>query len=194
VESPLVFETYWPVAHHGLILVTTRRRTLTAQPINKSIEISELSPLDGANFLVHSLQRETINEKDPDFQAAIKISMELNGLPLAISQMAAFITARHMSLDSFIELYKKYQQRIHRERKPGWKYPGYKHSLDTVWQLSFDALDEEDSSCLGILALLLPDEIQIHLFETPAKFEHMSTLSFCTDEYRYEMVLCKIQD
>lgn len=184
VESSRVFDLYWPAANHGSVLITTRRRSLTAQPINKAIGLEEFTPLSGAQFLVHLLQGRVVREEDPEFQAAIKVSIRLSGLALAISQMAALINARNMSPEKFIIHYDKYQSKMLQERKPGWKYPGYNHALDTVWELSFNALKSESRILLSIMSYLAPDSIPLQLFNGSAESLKRPSIAFCADEYK----------
>lgn len=185
VETPMVFETYWPVSSHGSILITTRKLGLTTQPISQSIELYEFSPILGARFLVHNLRERHISEQDAEFQNARKISSKLFGHTLAISQMAALILAKGWTLEKFLVMYDKHTRKIHGERKSGWKYPGYEHAIDTVWQLSFSTLDSDAKHCLGIISLLMPDSILQELFEVSTKHLEDVGLSFCEDEYSY---------
>jgi hypothetical protein len=186
VETPLVFVTYWPVSNHGSILITTRKFGLTTQPISKSIELHEFSPDLGARFLIHNLPGRNITEQDSEFDTAHKISLELSGHALAISQMAALILAKGLSLDKFIAMYDKHSKKMHRERKSGWKNPGYEHAIDTVWELSFSGLETNARNCLSILSFLMPHSIPQELFEGSTDGLAHPTLKFCEDEYWYE--------
>ncbi|PVH73049.1 hypothetical protein DL98DRAFT_576474 [Cadophora sp. DSE1049] len=161
VESGHIFDLYWPVAEHGSILITTRRRGYATQPVSVGLELKEFDSTQGARFLVHSLLNEITDEFNPEFKAAMGLSEKLSGLALAISQMAALINARSMSLDKFMILYDKHQKKVHRERRTGWKYAGYNHALDTVWELSFEALEPDSRLLLGILSFLVPDTIPL---------------------------------
>ncbi len=184
VESARVFDLYWPAAHRGSILITTRRRSLTTQPVNDFIELETFASSDGAQFLLHLLQDREIRKEDPEFQTAIEISTRLGGLSLAISQIAALITARNMSLDKFIKFFDKYQGKMLRERKPGWKYPGYNHAIDTVWDISFDALETEGRVLLSVLSYLSPDSVPLQLFDGSVESLKRPSLAFCADIYK----------
>lgn len=170
----------WPAFDHGAILITTRHRALASQPIETGLEIKEFQVEEGAKLLVHLLQNKVPTPLEDD--AAIEVSTLLNGYALAISQMAAYINARAMRIEDFLVLYKKYPKRLHRERKPGWKYVEYKHALDTVWDISFESLNESASLCLDMLSFLAPDSIPLDLFEAPESLKLPHQLSFCQDE------------
>jgi len=113
------------------------------------------------------------------------VSLKLDGHALAINQMAALMNARKMSPTKFLRLYADNPLRVHRERKVGWKYIGYQHALDTVWNMSFEALDQDASLCLGILSWLAPDSIPRALFEHSKSVSLPKSLDFCQDEFRY---------
>jgi hypothetical protein len=62
---------------------------------------------------------------DGELEAARGVTKQLGGLPLALNQMAALINARNYSIKDFGALYSKNEQRLHKQRKNGWKYIGY---------------------------------------------------------------------
>ncbi|KAF2106247.1 P-loop containing nucleoside triphosphate hydrolase protein, partial [Lophiotrema nucula] len=181
VEDVRIFEDCWPVAKRGSVLVTTRHPTVAVQPIDIGIEIEPFSTEDGAGILEHLLQAH--NDSEAERQARLDLSLRLNGHALAISQMAALINAKHMSVASFVPYYDKYTRKIHRERKAGWKYVGYNHALDTVWLLSFGALSQQARTCLSIFALLDPDRIPDKLFKPLDQADLPAILDCLRDEY-----------
>jgi hypothetical protein len=170
------------VARRGSILITTKRRTVASQLVDKAIEIREFGPIPGAKFLLHSLGM-VLDESDEEFRVAIDLSKKLSGHALAISQMAAFIKARQLVLKDFEHLYDKCKKRIHRERKAGWKYIGYTDALDTVWLLSFKSLNSDDRLCLGAFSYLAPDFIPTMLLEVLDKNGELPALRFFSDDF-----------
>ena len=183
VETPLIFTTYWPVSDHGRILITTLKLGLTTQPIARRIELQEFNIETGRKFLIHNLPERDITESSPEYEKALEISTRLSGHALAISQMAALILVKRLSLEKFLTMYDKHSKRLHRERKNGWTYPGYEHAIDTVWELSFNTLEEDARKCLGILSFLMPDSIPQEIFEASEKTIEQFSLDFCEDEY-----------
>lgn len=180
VEDHQVLIDAWPAAHHGAILVTTRRRGFAVQPIDKGIELKEFSDSEGAEMLHHLL---TSRKRSPsEDAAALEVSKLLNGYALAISQMVAYINSRGIKIQAFLSLYKKYPKKLHREKKPGWKYVGYSHALDTVWELSFESLDDKASPFLSVLSFLSPDSIPVALFEDQDSLNLSAGFGFCKDE------------
>ncbi|OKL62715.1 hypothetical protein UA08_01361 [Talaromyces atroroseus] len=183
VETPLIFESYWPVSNHGSILITTRKLGLTTQPIAKRTELQEFDADGGRQFLIHNIFQRNIVEGSQEYEKALEISVRLSGHALAISQMAALILVKGLSLEKFLVMYDKHSKRMHRDRKNGWKYPGYNHAIDTVWELSFSELDQDARTCLGILSFLMPDSIPQEIFEASDMSMEQFSLQFCEDEY-----------
>ncbi|KAK1636214.1 hypothetical protein BDP81DRAFT_429256 [Colletotrichum phormii] len=54
-------------------------------------------------------------------EAAQQVSTLLGGLPLALNQMAALINSRSCSIEDFQAMYIKHEQRLHKQKKSGWK-------------------------------------------------------------------------
>ena len=153
---------------------------MASQPIEFGYEINSFTVEQGAQFLLHLLSNRAQNRTEA--KAASELSDKLNGHALAISQMAAYMNARTMSITAFLVLYEKYPKRLHRERKAGWKYIGYNHGLDTVWDISFGGLGKSAAACLGILSFLVPDAIPDVLLEPPITVTLHDSLKFCQDE------------
>ena len=180
VESHHILNDCWPNASHGAILVTTRNHTVASLPIDRGLEIKEFSVEDGAAFLLYLLPPRQFSKLEKE--AASELAALLHGYALAISQMAAYIAARSILIKDFLALYKKYPQRLHREKKPGWKYLGYKHAVDTVWDISFEALNQTSMFCITIMSFLSADAIPDSLFKVDEPITVLEQLSFCQDE------------
>lgn len=156
---------------------------MASQPIDRGLEIREFSVEDGAQYLLLQLAMTVPNQEDRD--AALEISKLLNGYALALSQMAAFVNSRSMKIKDFVNLYKKYPRRLHRERRPGWKYLGYDHAVDTVWDISFESIDAAALCCISVMSFLSPDGIPEHLFQVDDLTAAFKALTFCEDEMAY---------
>ena len=182
VENHHILTSYWPVTNQGAVLVTTRRRVVASQPVEFGLEIKDFSAEEGAKFLLHLIVDRKANADEET--AALELSTKLSGHALAISQMAAYMNARTMLIRSFLNLYNKYPQRLHREKKPGWTYIGYNHSLDTVWDISFEALNDSAKALLGVLCFCTPDSIPATLLAPSDPTILTKSLFFCQDELR----------
>jgi hypothetical protein len=62
----------------------------------------------------------------------------------------------------------------------------HESELQTMWNLSFAALDKNSRSFLGIAAFLLPELIPQSLFELGNDSDLEGHLEFCTDKARYD--------
>ncbi len=130
--------------------MTTRDVLVATLPIDTGLEINEFGVDDGAEFLLHMATSR--NRADGELEAARQVTNLLGGLPLALNQMAALINAKNCTVSEFHAMYLKYEERLHKEKKSGWKYLGYQHSLDTVFEMSFERLGREARTCLGVLS------------------------------------------
>jgi hypothetical protein len=182
VDSHEVLSDCWPVSRHGAVLVTTRDVVVATLPIDTGLEVNEFDDEQGAEFLL-AMASGRLREGD-EAATAKKVAQQLGGLPLAINQMAALINARNLSLRQFEVMYTKHEQRLHNQKKSGWKYLGYKHSLDSVWQLSFENLSNDARAFLGVLSFFSADSIPLEVFKTEDPERLPPPLAFCEDELR----------
>ena len=98
---------------------------------------------------------------------AMKIVEELDCMPLAVDIARAYIDRTGTPFEKYLEMYSrkhtvlfKNTQDMHRNQ--------YKHTVATVWNLSFEKLHERSTVAgliLGACAFLHPDAIPVSLFE-----------------------------
>lgn len=148
IESRSLCDKYWPKSSHGSVLVTTRKSKSKFSPALDRIKLSNYSKEDGANLLIHCLSCLSGQEKsviNAEFEQATEISSMLMGKPLLISQIAAFIRAKKLSLKEFLK-----------ENKST-----YRNSSDNraIWNFSIKSLDKDVREFFGSLSFLRPDSI-----------------------------------
>lgn len=163
--------------------MTTRDVLVATLPIDDGVEINEFDTEEGAKFLLHMAPKRKRHDNEMD--TARKVAEQLGGLPLALNQMSAVINARSCSIEDFHLMYLKHHRRLHREKKEGWKYLGYKHGLGTVWEISFSNLGSDARVCLGVLCFFSPDSIPKEVFTTKESDALPECLSFCGDDFAY---------
>lgn len=156
-----LLEEYWPTAHKGSIVLTSRDPL--ARSGRKGAELEPLGQEDAAKLL-----RELACADSPaDVKASLGIAKRLGGLPLAITQIAAFIDRYEMTLPEFL-VYFDEQTSIEKVAKarPLHLHSGdhYKHSLFTVWTL--EMLPQHGLALLEALSFLNPDSIKESLVNT----------------------------
>ena len=152
---------YWPLQSNGSVLITSRdplaKSFFTAK--SSGIDLEPFSNKEGATLL----QKMTGSEKEDPSGMAERISDQLGGLPLAISQMAGVIRRQDLRLTEFLESYEDASERgdLHKSKYPMGR-ANYPHDISSVW--AFEGLDTPTSSLLSSLALLDPDAIPESLF------------------------------
>lgn len=187
VDNHGVLDSSWPASQHGAVLVTTRDALVASLPIDRGLEVNEFDNADGARFLLHMATKRKRTEEEQE--AAQKVATRLGGLPLALNQMSALIDARHYSINEFHAMYDKYDQELHKEKKSGWKYLGYHHALDTVWEISFESLGGNARACLGVLSFFSADQVPSEVFRAKKRGAAPPLLSFCEHDLRLDEAL-----
>ncbi|EHA52743.1 hypothetical protein MGG_16848 [Pyricularia oryzae 70-15] len=150
-------KTAWPGATGGSvsILVTTRDLTVASSLAAQKIQVNALGDDEGTKLLLRAIDLEDGSPLDAEH--ALDISRTFGGLPLALAQVAGFITQRRLALKDFLPLYERYSYRVDSRRNPG---SDYEHTLSTVWDMSFQKLTETNSACLlNLLSFFEPDGI-----------------------------------
>ena len=144
------------------------------------------SAKEGSEFLFKMLARGEYSESEKT--SAKLLSENLGGLPLALHLMGIQIDQRGKLIEQFLSLYRRNSRRLHNRPKEGIQNIYYSHSLDTVWQTSFQLLSQEQESkaLMGILSFLSPDDIPESLFHVPNPTIALPPpIEFCLDEMRY---------
>lgn len=179
VEEPELLDNIWPSRGNGSILVTARAAAISFQLATERLEVPSFDEREGPELLMSLLGKQYEGQK----AAAKELAEKLGGHALAISQMAAVIKLRNMSLPSFNALYDTHREQLHRTHRRT-RAAGYSHFLDTVWKLSFKYLTIAGRALLAIIALLSPESIPRRFFLLEKPRERPPVLEFCDDEMR----------
>lgn len=193
LEDPNLLREYLPESP-GPVLVTTRRKAVASRisGMNKILELQPFERMDAMELFVSLLKTDPkyagkpIAFSETEINAAALLLEKLDGLALGIEQMAAYITYRDLSVETFVQKYDKMAMamRIHKKSE-GMKAT---HSLDTVWALSFNEAEEQNPDAYNIMAiisLLSATSIPLALFESCDEDFGNKYLSFCGDEEKY---------
>lgn len=178
VESVDLLMTYWPTATRGHAVVTTRNHTFAFYPTDGGLEITEWDTETGSQFLAHLLSTDIGNQlTEEETHSAHELSLKLSGHALALSLMAGLIHRRSWSIEEFVEMYKRYPQKVH----------GIfgNSSINALWDMSFRSLSERACAILGVLAFLSPDSIPQTLFEPMDPSVFPDSLKFCKDPFDF---------
>lgn len=92
----------------------------------------------------------------------MKTTEVLGYLPLALVQAGAFVAARHISLENFLEIYHKSYNRAFAKKQPRGVGTYDDRSILTTWEISFTTIREtnEDAAELLSLCSFLFNEVQ----------------------------------
>jgi hypothetical protein len=149
-------EAFLPPAGRGRVLITSRNRNW---PPGQVMYVPVLDTEVAAAFMV-------TRTGDADGQAAAGLAAELDGLPLALEQAAAYIRASGGSLVRYLGSFRERRGRLLARGEP----TGYSQTVATTWSLAFTQLEQsapEAVSLLRLLACCAPEPIPIRLLLQP---------------------------
>lgn len=164
VEDFEIVRDILPVAKHGHVLLTTRVQDTggLAQPV----AVETLSPEVGARLLLRRaelLERASIADRE----LAQRISGVMGGLPLALVQAGAYISASGCDLAGYLDRYEKQRAKLLQRRDE--LNSDYPESVATTWALSFEKVEQTNPAAADLLRLCafldaeaIPEEMIIH--------------------------------
>jgi hypothetical protein len=133
-------ERFLPPAGPGRILITSQNPNW---PHGQPLAVPVLDTEVAADFLV-------TRTSDPDQQAARELASELDGLPLALAQAAAYIMATGGTLARYLALFRQRRPDMLSRGEP----TGYSGTGATTWSLAFGRLGQSAPSAVGLLRLV----------------------------------------
>lgn len=151
----------FPRDNNGTLLLTSRDSVATEEVTTSRVIVPEFSVSEGSEFLSSLLPDGVIS--NPESRAILKdISYTFHGYPLALAQAAGFIRTGGCSLAEFLTT-------IHDKRNStaiaSIPVSDYHATLLTVWDLSFQSLNNQSRKILEILVYLDPDSVPHELLE-----------------------------
>jgi tetratricopeptide (TPR) repeat protein len=158
-----VVPDYLPSAGTGHLLLTTRVPAVTAVRA-RPVDLDKLAPADGARLLLRRagrLEAEVpLDPADPEHAAALAISAEVDGLPLALDQAGAFIEEMTSSPSEYLDLYRAEGDDLRRRR--GDLGERDHASVTTTFSLAFAKVQQAGPAAADLLrlcAFLAPEAI-----------------------------------
>ena len=136
------------------VLITTRRGGYAG--LGTVIDLDVLTLPEAVDLLAR--RRPGI---DP--HAAEQIARELDGLPLALEQVAAYMDQAGLTGPEYLQLWRERSSDLHGRGHPDH----HRDTIATLWQLSLERLRTRNPAAvqmLGICAWLAPDPIPLDLF------------------------------
>lgn len=176
---------YIPYSGNGSVLLTSRDPNAKTHFFDDGLGMDlEPLPVVEAASLLRKLV-ETGHNSD-ETSASIQVAIKVDGLPLAMTQMAGFIRRKHLSIQEFVSLYStdsRYAE-VHCYKNPA-QARRYGATLATFY--NFQDFSINARRLLHQLAFLNPDRIREDIFVNP----NNQTCSWTSEAYvdaRYELL------
>ena len=150
-EEGTALSSYLPSRSEGSILITTRDKTVGRNLANgrEPIVVLSMTPDEGKAML---------RSRVPNIQSEVdldKIPVELEFVPLAISQAAAFIGQNCITPSKYLELLQANEAAILDEGFYDWRRdPDAQNSVTRTWSLSFDLIRKQKPYAADIHSLM----------------------------------------
>ena len=160
---------FLPEHSSGDVLLTTRLQALGT--LAQSIEVEKMGRDEGIIFLLRrtkilSTDAELDQSTQKNQEPANKIVSALDGLPLALDQVGAYIEETHCSLSHYLILYGTRRKELLRRR--GRFHTDHPDLVAITWSISFQQVERESTAAAELLYLLafldpeaIPEEIII---------------------------------
>jgi tetratricopeptide (TPR) repeat protein len=148
-NAPAEIRDYLPGAG-GHVLITSRNPAWGS--VARRVEVKKWPAEVAVAFL---LQR----TGQVDTNAAEGLARELDFLPLALEQAAAYVEATGTTLADYRALFRTHASALLQRGAPGADYPA---TVATTWELSFQKVEEESPAAAALLhlcAFFAPDDI-----------------------------------
>jgi len=145
----------------GHVLITTRLQATGG--IAELVELNKMTPDEGARFLLRRAK------KQDGLAPAREISIELDGLPLALDQAGAFIEETPSTFAEYLDLYRAEGAALRARR--GKLAPDHA-SVTITFSLAFAKLAEANPAAADVVrgcAFLAPDAIPEEIFTQAGK-------------------------
>ena len=169
VDNLEMLSDYLPIYSSGDVLLTTRLQALGT--LAHSIEVEKMGLVEGVKFLLRrtkilSADAELDQATQENQEPAVEIVTALDGLPLALDQVGAYIEETHCSLIHYLNLYGTSRKELLRRRG---RFPAdHPDSVAITWSISFQKVEHESMPAADLLYLLafldpeaIPEEIII---------------------------------
>ncbi|KAI9709423.1 MAG: hypothetical protein M1812_007700 [Candelaria pacifica] len=136
-----------PRTAHGRILVTSRDSRMAGLvdgqvvPAQNGISVASMSEAEGVDLLKQSIPQDLFNESEKsNAEQCARLASMLGGLPLALSQAAAFIRNERTSPKEFSRLYESARDHSELYRFPAYSQDKERQSVLLTWEVSYKRL------------------------------------------------------
>lgn len=171
VEELALLKPFLPASDQGALLLTTHLQSLGN--LAKPIELTPMTSQEGCTFLLARTNRPHRGQKKATLDAqeeaaALALTDQMGGLPLALEQAGAYIDATQCSISDYLQLFQTMQQHLLDMHEPFSDHP---LSVKQTFLLSFEQIAQRHqlaTALLNICAFLAPDAIPETFFQQVA--------------------------
>ncbi len=197
-DSLQLVRDFLPPAFGGHLLLTTRAQSMGR--LAHSLPVEKLEPPVGALFV---LQRAGIlppsatweQAAPSEREAALAIVREMDGLPLALDQAAAYMEEAPYSAADYLRLYRR--QRATLLQRRGGLVPDHPASVATTWRLAFTQVEQTNPAAADLLrlcAFLHAEAIPEELLTAGASKLGPALQAAVTDEVAFNEAIGALRD
>jgi tetratricopeptide (TPR) repeat protein len=147
----------------GNVLITSRRSNWPDEVADLSID--KLDEADAAAYLLEKTEGKRAKSAE-DEALAKEIARELDGLPVALEQAAAYVCQRRIGFGAYLKDFKESREKVLSWYKGEVNYPV---AVLAAWETTKERLGPCEQGILGMAAFLGPEAIPAGLFESQAK-------------------------
>jgi hypothetical protein len=178
VEDHKILEQLWPASTNGSVIITCRSQSVATKQTTDVMHLDCFAPETGTEVLLSLTGLKPSNEEDA--AAARELCELLGGFPLAMVQISEFINERGYSYQELLPVYKRSAAKIFARSSVPLQY---EHTLNTVWDVSFQTLSVEGKILLNVLVFFDPDVIPEWLIANQKAHITEPSLSFLLDDF-----------
>ena len=147
---------YLPESDLGLTIFTTRSYEVAQSLVGSDVvEVERMLPEEAVTMLEQAVARK---ESLDDETTRSDLLVELDNLPLAITQAVAYINVNRISISDYLDLVKSTEQNVvevmSTEILDKTRYKQAANAVATTWIISFQQIVERDADAAGLLRFM----------------------------------------
>ncbi len=157
VESKENIEKLLPKKGNGQILITSQSPNW--KELGEDSQIRPFTNEEASEFLQRRIGEKGLEHSD-------KLNALLGGLPLALEQACAYMTAHGTPIEVYIKLFEEQQEELWKQEIPP---KNYRSTIMTTWEMAFKQIQETQPAAkqlLNLFAFFGPDDIPISIIKT----------------------------
>ncbi|MEK6260089.1 MAG: tetratricopeptide repeat protein [Planctomycetota bacterium] len=160
-QAARAVEALLPHLRAGHVLITSRFGEWSGSVERLDLEV--LTPEASIDFLRE--RTKGLRKTEPDDGATVAaLVQELDGLPLALEQAAAFLVAKQESFAGYLQRWKAHEQKVRTWHDA--TRMSYPRSIAVTWDTSFEQLTSSSRALLNMLSWYAPEPIPVTVWQT----------------------------